>query len=259
MYLKPLLLFLSLLLFSLKPWNPVQTTTRNHSPTVKGWTFFRNPVCRNMRFLLHRPLHKLSALSSSTSLLMASKQLLKSTPFTNPSPPSPQTHLFHSHRLVFSAFPPKPTSKARPFCLRTNGYSYASRATVKAPKPGLAPLRILYFKLHKVCLTQCFEYCLIVFCEFNVVDLEITDEQRCESLTKKLKEIGIDDEICEPAQYGHLICPMVCYLVLFLCLYASSYQLFFWSVVSFGSQNVSLWYIKDVLYKYCCDQWCWYE
>ncbi|KAL6198538.1 hypothetical protein ACLB2K_028327 [Fragaria x ananassa] len=128
-----------------------------------------------MRFLLHRPLHKLSALSSSTSLLMASKQLLKSTPFTNPSPPSSQTHLFHSHRLVFSAFPPKPTSKGRPFCLRTNGYSYASRATVKAPKP---------------------------------VDLEITDEQRCESLTKKLKEIGIDDEICEPAQYGHLICPM---------------------------------------------------
>ncbi|XP_062012515.1 twinkle homolog protein, chloroplastic/mitochondrial [Rosa rugosa] len=125
--------------------------------------------------LLHRPLHKLSALSSSTALLMGSKQLLKSTPFTNPSPPSSQTHPFHSHRLVFSAFPPKPRSKARPFCLRTNGYSYVSHANVKTPK---------------------------------LADLEITDEQRYEALTKKLKEIGIDDEICEPAQYGHLICPM---------------------------------------------------
>ncbi|XP_040362793.1 twinkle homolog protein, chloroplastic/mitochondrial isoform X2 [Rosa chinensis] len=125
--------------------------------------------------LLHRPLHKLSALSSSTALLMGSKQLLKSTPFTNPSPPSSQTHSFHSHRLVFSAFPPKPRSKARPFCLRTNGYSYVSHANVKTPK---------------------------------LADLEITDEQRYEALTKKLKEIGIDDEICEPAQYGHLICPM---------------------------------------------------
>ncbi|XP_050367783.1 twinkle homolog protein, chloroplastic/mitochondrial [Argentina anserina] len=126
-----------------------------------------------MRLLLHRPLHKLSALSSTTSRLMASKQLLKSTPFTNPSPLSSQAHTFHSQRLGFLAFPTKPTSKARPFCLRTNGYSYVS--TVEAPKP---------------------------------IELEITDEMRRESLLKKLKEISIDDELCIPMQYGHLICPM---------------------------------------------------
>lgn len=55
-----------------------------------------------------------------------------------------------------------------------------------------------------------------MFCKLYVAHLENTEKKRledlhCVILKKKLMEIGIDDEICVPGQYSHLICPMVCY------------------------------------------------
>ncbi|KAM1213089.1 hypothetical protein PS2_004548 [Malus domestica] len=133
-----------------------------------------------MRLLLHRPFRKLSFLSSSTSgLLMASKQLLKSAHFPNPLTPSAHRHPFHSRSLVFSPISSKPVLKIRPLCLRTNGYSSLSPAHVAEP-----------------------------------VEVETPKENGMSSmqmriLKEKLENLGIDGEtISVPGQYNHLICPM---------------------------------------------------
>ncbi|VVA28376.1 PREDICTED: twinkle [Prunus dulcis] len=131
-----------------------------------------------MRLLLLRPLRKLSFLSSSAGLLMGTVQLFKSTPCPNPLTPSSQRHSFHSHRLVFSPLSPKPMSKTRPLCLRTNGYSYVSHANGAAPA------------------------------ELENAEEKRVDFNQLSRLKLKLEMLGIDYGICMPGQYNHLICPI---------------------------------------------------
>ncbi|PON38454.1 Twinkle-like protein [Parasponia andersonii] len=124
--------------------------------------------------LLYRPLHKLSF--SSSSVLMGSKHLLKSTFFSNPLTPS-HRHLFHTFRLSFSAFPSKPSSRIRPFCLRTNGYAHVSQTN---------------------------DHPTTVFLE----NPEEDSSSKLRILKQKLENLGLDCDISIPGQFNHLLCPM---------------------------------------------------
>ncbi|GMN64867.1 hypothetical protein TIFTF001_033934 [Ficus carica] len=108
---------------------------------------------------------------------MGSKQFLKSAFFSNPLTPSSHRRLSNTCKLPFSAFPPKPTSRTRPFCLiHTNGYSNVSE--VSEPGPVLLENPE----------------------EKNAAQLEI--------LKHKLEELGMESDISMPGQFNHLLCPM---------------------------------------------------
>lgn len=79
--------------------------------------------------------------TKSQGWVMGSKNMLKSTSFAIPLTPSSHGRLFHTHRLLFSAYSSKPISRVQPFSLKTNGFSFMSHAN--APSPGISHLRHL--------------------------------------------------------------------------------------------------------------------
>ncbi|GMN64866.1 hypothetical protein TIFTF001_033936 [Ficus carica] len=104
---------------------------------------------------------------------MGSKQYLKSAFFFNPLTPSSHRQVSNTCKLPFSAFPSKPTSKTRPFCLtlvQTDGYSNVSEATEHRTE------------------------------ERNAAWFGI--------LKHRLEELGFGCNISMPGQFNHLLCPM---------------------------------------------------
>ncbi|XP_024021254.1 twinkle homolog protein, chloroplastic/mitochondrial isoform X1 [Morus notabilis] len=126
--------------------------------------------------LLYNSLHKLS-LKPTSSVLMGSKQFLKSTFFSNPLTPASHRRLSNTRKLPFSAFPSKPTSRTQPCCLiKTNGYSSVSEAS-----------------------------------DPRAVVLEDPEEKNASQfriLKQKLEDLGLECDISVPGQFNHLICPM---------------------------------------------------
>ena len=86
--------------------------------------------------MLLRQQHRV-VISSSPTILMASKQLLKSTPLTLP------LRLNLSSPITISAFPLKSTSRIFPVSLKTSASPYTSHSNV--PRPGLSSLFIYMY------------------------------------------------------------------------------------------------------------------
>ncbi|GMH26054.1 hypothetical protein Nepgr_027897 [Nepenthes gracilis] len=140
--------------------------------------------------LHHHYLHHQNRLMlSSEFLIMGSKHLLRSSPFTLPAAPlysshlfrsyysGQQTQLFYSFTLPFPVNGCKPSSNFQPLAVRTAGFSYSPQP--KVPRP---------------------------------VNLEGSEETtdysaRLNILIKKLEELGISGRACLPGQYHHLLCP----------------------------------------------------
>ncbi|KAF3450216.1 hypothetical protein FNV43_RR06296 [Rhamnella rubrinervis] len=123
--------------------------------------------------LLYRSLYKLS--SSLSSVFMGSKQLCKFT-FSSPLTHSSRRQLSDTYRIPFSVLPSKPTSRIRPFCLKTNGY--LTHANVPRPPAFLE----------------------------DANEKSYTNNIRI--IKQRLEELDMDIDICKPGQYNHLLCPM---------------------------------------------------
>ncbi|GAB2280877.1 hypothetical protein Dimus_015500 [Dionaea muscipula] len=132
------------------------------------------------------PLHRL--ILSSEILLMGSRHLLKSPPFSTLTPTAPlgppcaglQPQLLHAYVGSFSTYPLTSTLKFRPLlAVRTAGYSSVSQAVVRTrPVMTEGPEEKTQFS----------------------VTLSV--------MIKKLEELGIDGHGCRTGQYNHLFCPV---------------------------------------------------
>ena len=158
-------------------------------------------------------------ISSSRTILMASKHLLKPTPSTLP------LKLNLSSPGIISAFPLKPNSRILPISLKTFALPYTSHS--KVPGPGL-PSLLIYMCVWTRALF-CFLELLIehYFIFWFSLVLEVYSENpedtsnssaRLNVLKKKLEVIGFDTQMLKTGQYSHLTCPTV---------YVSKFYLFF--------------------------------
>ncbi|KAJ9673502.1 hypothetical protein PVL29_023204 [Vitis rotundifolia] len=120
--------------------------------------------------MLLRQQHRV-VISSSPTILVASKQLLKSTPLTLP------LRLNLSSPITISAFPLKSTSRILPVSLKTSALPYTSHSNVPRPVYSENPEDTSNFSAR-----------------FNV-------------LKKKLEAIGFDSQMLKTGQYNNLLCP----------------------------------------------------
>ncbi|WKA09348.1 hypothetical protein VitviT2T_027005 [Vitis vinifera] len=119
--------------------------------------------------MLLRQQHRVVISSSPT--IMASKQLLKSTPLTLPL----RLNLYSP--VTISAFPLKSTSRILPVSLKTSALPYTSHSNVPRPVYSENPEDTSNFSAR-----------------FNV-------------LKKKLEAIGFDTQMLKTGQYDNLLCP----------------------------------------------------
>lgn len=109
---------------------------------------------------------------------MGSKNMLKSTSFAIPLTPSSHGRLFHTHRLLFSAYSSKPISRVQPFSLKTNGFSFMSHANAPSPVYSEGPA------------------------------MNRLNSEQLELLKQKLENLGVGRDFCIPGQYSRLLCPI---------------------------------------------------
>ena len=158
--------------------------------------------------MLLRQQHRV-VISSSPTILMASKQLLKSTPLTLPL----RLNLYSP--VTISAFPLKSTSRILPVSLKTSALPHTSHSNV--PRPG--PSSLLIYMCVRARLVLYFWNCLwtLIIFWFSLV-LEVYSENpedtsnfsaRFNVLKKKLEAIGFDTQMLKTGQYDNLLCPAV--------------------------------------------------
>ena len=148
-------------------------------------------------------------ISSSRTILMASKHLLKPTPSTLP------LKLNLSSPGIISAFPLKPNSRILPISLKTFALPYTSHS--KVPGPGLPSLLIYVCVNARLVLFFGIAYWTLFIFWFSLV-LEVYSENpedtsnssaRLNVLKKKLEVIGFDTRMLKIGHYSHLTCPTV--------------------------------------------------
>ncbi|KAL6991924.1 DNA helicase, partial [Sarracenia purpurea var. burkii] len=108
----------------------------------------------------------------TSKILMASKPFVKPPPFAIlPTIPS-HTRLFRTKRLIFSSSPSKSISDGHHISLKNPRFSYVSHANITTP------------------------------------EVSSLDSVQMRVLRQKMKELGLDNDLCRPGQYNHMTCPM---------------------------------------------------